>query len=105
MIKTHRVGTLTLGSMLVTFGILFLMQIFISDLTYGIIFKLWPLIFIFLGLEILIANIRQSDEKLHYDKGAIVLMIILSFFAMGMAITDFCIRYADAHFLIQSYRI
>lgn len=105
MIKTHRVGTLTLGSMLVTFGVLFLLRIFISSLTYGIIFKLWPVIFVFLGLEILIANFRQHDDKLVYDKGAIALMIILSFFAMGMAITDFCVSYADAHFVIQSYRI
>ena len=96
MTKTHRVGTITLGGMLVTFGILFLLRIFLVDMTFEIIFKLWPIIFIFLGTEILIANFRQKEEKLIYDKTAFALIIILSFFAMGMAITEFCIEYAGS---------
>lgn len=99
MINTHRVGTITLGGMLVTFGILFLLRIFLSDLSYEFIFKLWPIIFIFLGIEILLANIRQKVEKLIYDKTAIALIIILSFFAMGMAITEVCIGYANSYIL------
>ena len=97
MTKTHRVGTITLGGMLVTFGILFLLRIFLVDMTFEIIFKLWPIIFIFLGIEILIANFRQKEEKLIYDKTAFALIIILSFFAMGMAITEFCMEYAGTH--------
>jgi len=97
MTKTHRVGTITLGGMLVTFGILFLLRIFLVDMTFEIIFKLWPIIFIFLGTEILIANFRQKEEKLIYDKTAFALIIILSFFAMGMAITEFCMEYAGTH--------
>lgn len=99
MINTHRVGTITLGGMLVTFGTLFLLRIFLSDLSYEFIFKLWPIIFIFLGIEILLANIRQKVEKLIYDKTAIALIIILSFFAMGMAITEVCIGYANSYIL------
>jgi UDP-N-acetylmuramyl pentapeptide phosphotransferase/UDP-N-acetylglucosamine-1-phosphate transferase len=100
MVKTHRVGTITFGGMLVTFGVLFLLRIFLVDLSYAIIFKLWPIIFIFLGLEILIANFKQKEEKLIYDKTAFALIIILSFFAMGMAITEFCINYAGSHISI-----
>lgn len=99
MINTHRVGTITLGGMLVTFGILFLLRIFLADLSYEFIFKLWPIIFIFLGVEILFANIRQKVEKLIYDKTAIALIIILSFFAMGMAITEVCIGYANSYII------
>ena len=92
--KAHRVGTITLGAMLITFGVLFLLRIFFVDLSYEIIFRLWPIIFIFLGSEILIANLQQKeDSKLIYDKAAFALIIILSFFAMGMAITDMCITY------------
>lgn len=94
MTRTHRVGTITLGGMLVVFGMLFLLRIFITSITFDIIFKLWPIIFIFLGLEILIANFTQKEEKLVYDKTAFALIIILSFFAMGMAITEFCMEYA-----------
>lgn len=95
--KTQRVGTITLGVMLVAFGLLFLLRIFFADLSYEIIFKLWPVIFIFLGSEILYANVKQQGDKLVYDKTAFALIIILSFFAMGMAITDFCIDYAGTH--------
>ena len=96
MIKTHRVGTITLGGMLIIFGVLFLLRLFIPGMTYDLIFRLWPLLFLFLGGEILIANFRQHD-KLVYDKTAFVLIILLTFFAMGMAIVDFCINTAYRH--------
>lgn len=94
--RTHKVGTLTLGIMLVSFGTLFLLRSFIEKLSYEIIIKLWPVVMVFLGLEILYANFKQSDEtnKLVYDKTAFFLIIILSFFAMGMAIAELCIDYA-----------
>jgi len=98
--KTHRVGTITLGGLLILFGVLFLLRIFIASITYGIIFKLWPIIFIILGIEILIANYKAKDSKLVYDTAAIALIIVLSFFAMGMAITDFCLEHAGAHITI-----
>jgi UDP-N-acetylmuramyl pentapeptide phosphotransferase/UDP-N-acetylglucosamine-1-phosphate transferase len=99
--KAHRVGTITLGGMLIVFGVLFLLRIFFDNLSYEIIFKLWPVVFIFLGSEVLIANFRQKeDSKMIYDKTAFALIIILSFFAMGMAITELCLNYANAHIAI-----
>jgi UDP-N-acetylmuramyl pentapeptide phosphotransferase/UDP-N-acetylglucosamine-1-phosphate transferase len=100
MTKTHRVGTVTLGGMLVVFGALFLLRIFFHELSYEIIFKLWPVVFIFLGLEILLANFVQKEEKLVYDKTAFALIIILSFFAMGMAITELFLDYASTHMTV-----
>lgn len=100
MAKTHRVGTFTLGGMLIVFGVLFLLRIFDLGITYELIFRLWPTIFIFLGGEILIANFRQQDQKLIYDKTALGLMIVLSFFAMGMAVVDFCMTAAYQHIAI-----
>lgn len=97
MIRIHRVGTLTLGAMLIAFGSLFLLHLFIAGITYDMIVRIWPIIFIFLGFEILIANFRQKGEKLLYDKTSFVLIIVLSFFAMGMAIVQSCIEYAGAH--------
>lgn len=95
--KTHRVGTITLGGMLVTFGVLFLLRIFFATLSYGIIFKLWPIIFIILGIEILIANfkLKETEVSLVYDKTAFALIIILSFFAMGMSIVEFVMNHID----------
>lgn len=95
MNKTHRVGTITLGGMLITFGLLFLLRIFLVSLSFEVIFKLWPIIFIFLGAEILIANVRTKETTLIYDKTAFALIIILSFFAMGMSIVEFLIEHAN----------
>ena len=86
--------------MLITFGVLFLLRIFVTTLSYEFIFKLWPIVFIFLGLEILYANFKQKEEKMLYDSGAITLIIVLSFFAMGMAITEFCINYVGTHITV-----
>lgn len=99
MTKTHRVGTITLGGMLIAFGTLFLLRIFIPTISYGIIFRLWPVIFIFLGFEILIANHKHKDgdSTLIYDKTAFALIIILSFFAMGMSIVDYAMTQIDYH--------
>lgn len=101
MTKTHRVGTITLGGMLVAFGILFLLRIFIPEVSYELVFRLWPIILVFLGLEILIANFNQKQEKLTYDKTALGLIIILSFFAMGMAIVELCLEYANYHITLS----
>lgn len=102
MTKSHRVGTITLGGMLITFGLLFILRIFLTTLSYGVIFRLWPIIFILLGIEILIANFRQKDTALVYDKTAFALIIILSFFAMGMSIVEFIMNNVDHNIM---YRI
>ena len=65
-VRTHRVGSITLGSALVLFGILFLVHLFVPVLTYEIIFHIWPCIFILLGIEILLAN-RKKNVEFVYD--------------------------------------
>lgn len=93
--RTHRVGTLTLGIMLITSGALFLLNSFIQNISYEFIIKLWPVIFILLGFEVLYGNFKTDNtNKLLYDKMAFFLIIILSFFAMGMAAAELFINYA-----------
>lgn len=103
--RTHKVGTFTLGIILISFGLLFLLGSFIDSLSYEFIFKLWPIIFIFLGLEILLANFKKDEQvnKLVYDKTAFFLIIILSFFAMGMAIAELGIQYARVHMIYYQF--
>lgn len=103
--KVHRVGTVTFGCLLILFGILFLVQLFVPALNYRIIFHMWPCIFIFLGIEILLTNrkaakeSREDGEKVSflYDKTAIFLIVCLSFFAMLMAAADYAMRYQDIY--------
>lgn len=80
----HRVGTITLGVTMVAIGVLYLVQIFGGVMEYGWICKLWPVIFILLGVEILLANARKGGEFV-YDKVGILLTFVLTVFAFVLA--------------------
>ena len=81
--RIHRVGTITLGISLILAGVLFMVSTIFPVITYEMIFQFWPIIFIALGVEILLANYKA--DKFQYDGGAIIILILLTFFAMGMA--------------------
>ncbi|MGB8453303.1 MAG: hypothetical protein WCD89_13360 [Anaerocolumna sp.] len=83
--RMHRVGTFTLGSGLVLFGILFIIRIFTRIITYQMVFKLWPVIFILLGCEILFGHYKEKEGNIVYDGTAIFLIMILTFFSMCLA--------------------
>lgn len=84
--RVRRVGSLTLGCGLIVFGILFLVRIFWKDLSYMIIFRLWPFLLISLGVETLLG---RKEENWLYDKGAVVLLFLITLFAMCMAGAEF----------------
>ncbi len=86
--RQRRVGTLTLGGILILYGILFLLHPIVAGITYHLIFELWPVVFLALGIEVLFSAIRFQDESFKYDFGAIVILCLLLFFAMGMAGMD-----------------
>lgn len=92
--KIHRVGTLTFGVTLISIGILFLIQIFCDNLPVKMIIKAWPIVFIFLGVEILYANRKTKEKEFLYDKTAIILTMILLFFAMLLAIIENAVRFS-----------
>lgn len=93
MIKGRRVGTFTTGIVLIMFGIMFLMRIIYPSFNYLLIASLWPLVLVFLGIEIIVAYLINKEEVMKYDFHAIILIIILSFFAMGMG----CMEYIITH--------
>lgn len=62
-----RVGSVTLGLTLVTFGVLFLLSAFIRSLNYLEIIKFWPVIFISLGIEMLVHAFSKDAEKAKLD--------------------------------------
>ncbi len=89
MCKGRRVGTFTAGIVLVLFGVFFLLRLVTDSINIVFIASLWPLILVLLGVEILIACVINKEEKMQYDFGAIILVIILAFFAMGMGGAEF----------------
>jgi len=93
MIKGRRVGTLTGGIVLVVFGVMFLLRLVNVNINILLIASLWPLILVGVGIEIILAYIINKEEKMQYDFGAIILVIILVFFAMGMGGAEFIITH------------
>ena len=92
-IRVHRVGTITTGLSMIIFGVLFLLHGFGYMISYEMIFQLWPMILIGLGIELLLSNMIR--RKFVYDKGAILLLIVMTFFVIGMAIADICFDYME----------
>lgn len=96
VMRKHRVGAITFGCSLVVFGGLFLVHAIVPALSYSFIFRLWPCMFILLGVEILVSN-RQNDTEFVYDKGALFMVIIMTLFAMGMAFADWAMQMAQLY--------
>ena len=84
--RSRRVGTLTMGICLICAGVLFAAHLFVPGiLTYYFIFRLWPVILIMLGIEVLAANIKNKEEKILYDGWAIFIMVLIMCLAGTMA--------------------
>ncbi len=98
MTKTHRVGTLTLGCILIFFGVLFLIHMFLPALSYEMIYRLWPCIFILMGLEVLATKFSGEKTEFIYDKGAVFLLILMTFFAITMAFLDTAFQYQQIYY-------
>lgn len=94
MIKNRRVGTLTAGISMVVFGSLFLIRLAVPTiLTIRMIASLWPVVLILLGVEILIAYAMNKEDKMRYDAGSVVLIIVLSLFTVCMAWAQIAMEY------------
>ncbi len=87
IIHIHRVGSVTFGLVLVVMGVLCLLRLIFPLLDYEFIFRLWPVVFICLGVEVLISS-RRPERRVVYDGAAIFLLILLILFAMSMAGMD-----------------
>ena len=99
--RVRKIGTVTLGAVLVLFGFLFLVHTFWQGLDYTMIMKCWPLILISLGVETLL-SVRQHTEEIKwvYDKAAVVLLFLLSLFGIMMAVVQFMLEVGAIHFQI-----
>ncbi len=98
--RSRRVGTLTLGVSLICAGILFLLHLLVpAFLTYYFIFRLWPVILILLGIEVLIHYIGNKQEKINYDGWAVFLMVLIMCLAGAMA----CCQILLDHGIAQGY--
>ena len=81
--RIRRVGSVTTGASMIVFGILFILHTVFGILSYTIIYKLWPIILIGLGIEMLISNVKTDNWK--YDKGAVIMLILVAILTMCLA--------------------
>lgn len=98
--RTHRVGTVTCGLVLVLYGILFLLRTALPFLDYGMIFEFWPVVLILLGLEILIGCTGKRSEKRNfkYDFSSVLIILIMMGFSMIMAAVDYGMQYGGYYY-------
>ena len=96
-IRTHRVGAITAGCSMIIFGVLFLLHVALDLISYRTIFSLWPLMLVGLGTELLAAS--MGNKSMVYDKAAVVLLFLVTLFAMGMAGADLCFAYMADHWM------
>jgi uncharacterized membrane protein HdeD (DUF308 family) len=90
----HRVGTLTLGVCLIIFGLLFIIKLFIPEISYRLLVSLWPVILVILGAEVIAAYILQKEDRLRYDGPALFLIFMLTCFSIAMACFEFLLHNA-----------
>lgn len=86
--KTHKVGTITFGSILIVLGIMLTLHIFFPAISYTVILNFWPVTLILLGIEILIANFRSEKVTFVYDGWSIFFLFSILGFTMCMGILD-----------------
>lgn len=84
--RKRRVGTLSLGILLIGLGIALLMAQILKTNTLNVLFKWWPIIFVALGLEVLLYTYTAKEEqpKVKYDIFSIFMIFVLIFSGIGM---------------------
>lgn len=110
-IRIRRVGSVTFGTVLIITGVIFLLQLFIPDVNYAVVFRFWPVVLIGLGIEVLLGsrqkNVEVLDEegkvveqsKTVYDVPAIVMTVVLVFFSIFMAMMNWALIHSqDVYF-------
>lgn len=83
--QSRRVGTLTLGILLIILGILYLLITVFNIPIDKKILDFWPLILVSLGIEVLVLNDKalKKDLPLRYDFISFLLIIIMLFFSFS----------------------
>ena len=96
--RSKRIGSVTLGLTLIVFGVLFFLSIFIKNVDYLYVAKFWPVIFIFLGIEMLISAFSKHPENAKIDVPSCIMTFVLMGFSMVMAALQFAVEAFPQYF-------
>ena len=96
-IRVRRLGSVTFGIVLISTGILLLVNAILPALNLALVFRFWPVVLIALGIEVLAGSQYKSSEvvspegqiieqnKVVYDIPAVVMMGITLFVTFMLA--------------------
>jgi len=84
--RQWRVGTLSMGLLLVFTGVGLLLGQFNKMAVVDLSLKWWPLLFILLGIEVLLQNHFNKDEnrKIKYDIFSIIIILLIVLTGLGL---------------------
>lgn len=83
--KGWKVGTLTMGLALIGFGTLLIIGHIQGISAVDLIYKWWPIILVFLGIESLVFSCfaNRGETRIRYDGISIFLIIVMILFILG----------------------
>jgi predicted membrane channel-forming protein YqfA (hemolysin III family) len=102
MLRNRAVGTLTLGISFVAFGVFFLYDAVTNSISYTVIFVLWPLVLVFLGLEVLISYFLNKEQPTKYSGVSIFLLVLLTMFSLGVGAVGYAVQNSET--LLRLFR-
>ena len=76
--ETRRVGSMTFGLCCILYGILFLLRTFWHNISFGFILKL-----------------MAKNREIKYDGWAVIMMMAVMVFALGMGGMEFLLEHAN----------
>ncbi|HHT47522.1 MAG TPA: hypothetical protein GX004_09625 [Firmicutes bacterium] len=84
--RKWRVGTLSLGILMIVLGVVMLTAQFKQVTILDTLLTWWPLILVLIGVEILVQvyTAREEQSKIKYDALSILIIFIMVFFSIGM---------------------
>ena len=84
--KTHYVGRITIGISLIAIGLIITLSLFLPQIEFLTIARLFPLVLVFLGIEILVGAYRHKGEQVKVGFGLTLLSLTLIFLSVGVAV-------------------
>jgi hypothetical protein len=99
MMKRWRVGTLSMGLILVASGIIMLVSLIAQVNVLTVLLTFWPVILISLGIEILLHLFVKNDDdiKLRYDVLSIIFIGFILVISIGFYAVTYVLGLLDAH--------
>jgi len=85
-VRRWRVGTLSLGVLLILLGIIMLAAQFKQAVIFDMLITWWPLILVLIGAEILVHvyTAKEPEPKVKYDGFSIFIIMVIVFFSIGI---------------------